>query len=225
MIHELKWINLLQDETSETVGGQVVDSLPSSFFGFDLQTPATSVYSPNEAEDPLTSECKPLEKLNIFLESRDVSLLRYPMKIQWEDASERTRSRHIRKANQVVDAVLDEVAPNQSDQLWKSLAASKSLDQHPVNNNDERVDEVLMEALAECYRNASNWRTRRQILSIMADTVSYKALKKWIPNLTIEVSVQRSKKTYPDRRQRCGTITEVFPDKNGCITDSIRSLS
>ena len=52
-----------------------------------------------------------------------------------------------------------------------------------VNDNDERVDEVLMEALAECYRSASNWRTRRQILSIMADKVSYKALK-WIPNLT-----------------------------------------
>ena len=50
------------------------------------------------------------------------------MKIQWEDARERTRRRHIRKANQVVDAVLDEVAPNQSDRLWKSLVASKSFD-------------------------------------------------------------------------------------------------
>ena len=30
-----------------------------------------------------------------------------------------------------------------------------------------------------------------------------------------EVSVQRSKKTYPDRRQRGCTITAVFPHKNG----------
>ena len=30
-----------------------------------------------------------------------------------------------------------------------------------------------------------------------------------------EVSIQRSKKTYPDRRQRCCTITAVFPHKNG----------
>ena len=30
-----------------------------------------------------------------------------------------------------------------------------------------------------------------------------------------EVSVQRSKKTYPDRRQRFCTITSVFTDKNG----------
>ena len=150
----------------------MADSTPSSFFGFDLQTPATGVYSPNEAEDPLTSECKPLEKLNTFLEIGDVSSVRYPMKIQWEDASKRTRHHHIRKANQVVDAVLDEVAPNQSDQLWKSLFVSKSLDQHPVNDIAKRIDEVLMEASAECYRNASNWQTRRQILSIVADKVS-----------------------------------------------------
>ena len=41
-----------------------------------------------------------------------------------------------------------------------------------------------MEALAECYRNADNWQTRRQLLSIMADKVSHKTLQKWIPNLT-----------------------------------------
>ena len=41
-----------------------------------------------------------------------------------------------------------------------------------------------MQALAECYRNANNWQTGRQILSIMADKVSHKALQKWIPNLT-----------------------------------------
>ena len=58
------------------------------------------------------------------------------------------------------------------------------MDQHPVNDNDERVDEVLMEALAEYYKNASNWQTRRQILFVMADKVSYKAPKKWIPNMT-----------------------------------------
>ena len=80
--------------------------------------------------------------------------------------------------------MLDEVAPNQSDQLWQSLVTSKSFGQHPFNDDEEREDEVLMQALAECYRNANNWQTRRQILSIMADKVSYKALHKWIPNLT-----------------------------------------
>ena len=110
--------------------------------------------------------------------------MRFPLTTQWEEASERTRHCHLCKANQAVDAVLEEVAPNQSGQLWKSLVASKSSDENPSGNERKPVDEVLMEALAECYRNASNRQTRRQILSIMADKVSFKTLKKQIPNLT-----------------------------------------
>ena len=171
----------------------VAESTPSSLFHLDpqtsatsvfSQTPGTSVYSPTDVDDPLTQEWKPLEKLNSFLESRDISPVRHPMKTQWEEASERTKRRHTRKAKQAVDAVLEEVAPNQSDQLWQSLATSKSLGQHPFSDDEERADEVLMQALAECYRNANNWQTRRQILSIMADKVSYKALQRWIPILT-----------------------------------------
>ena len=93
--------------------------------------------------------------------------MRFPLTTQWEEASERKRRRHLCKVNQAVDAVLEEVAPNQSGQLWKSLVASKSSDENPSGNEHEPVDEVLMEALAECYRNASNWQPRRQILSLI----------------------------------------------------------
>ena len=83
------------------------------------------------------------------------------MKTQWEEASEQTKPCHTRKAKQAVDAVLDELAPNQSDQLWESLVTSKSLGQHPFSMDDEEhTDEVLMQALAECYKNANNWQTR-----------------------------------------------------------------
>lgn len=178
-----------------TAVNPVAESTPSSLFFLDpqtpatiasafSQTPATSVYSPTDVDDPLTPECKPLEKLNSFLESRDISPVRYPMKTQWEEASERIKRRNTRKAKQAVDAVLDELAPNQSDQLWQALVSSKSLGQHPFSDDEERADEVLMQALAECYRNANNGQTRRQILSIMADKASYKALQRWIPNLT-----------------------------------------
>ena len=167
--------------TSESSVGE---GTPSSLFLNDPQTPATSVYSPTDVDDPLTSEWKPLEKLNSFLESMDISPLRHPMKTQWEEASERTKRHHTRKGKQAVDAVLDEVAPNQSGQLWQSLVTSESFGQHPFDDDEEHEDEVLMQALAECYRNTNNWQTRRQILSIMADKVSYKALQKWIPNLT-----------------------------------------
>ena len=51
--------------------------------------------------------------------------MRYPLKTQWEEASKRTRRRHLRKAKEAVVAVLEEVAPNQCQQLWQSLVASK----------------------------------------------------------------------------------------------------
>ena len=69
----------------------MAESTPSSLFLIDpqtsatsvvSQTPATSVYSPTDVDDPLTSEWKPLEKLNSFSESRDIGPVRHPMKTQ-----------------------------------------------------------------------------------------------------------------------------------------------
>ena len=85
--------------------------------------------------------------LNTFLETRDISPVRFPLTTQWEEASERTKRRHLRRANQAVETVLEEVAPNQSGQLWKSLVASKSSDENRSGNEREPVGEVLMEAL------------------------------------------------------------------------------
>ena len=46
------------------------------------------------------------------------------------------------------------------------------------------MDFTLLDALAECYNNADHWSTRRQILSIIVDKVSYKELQRWIPDLS-----------------------------------------
>ena len=115
----------------------MAESTPSSFPYLELQTPATSIYSPNEANKHVKQECKPLEMLNTFLETRHISPVRFPLTTQWEEASERTRRRHLCKANHAVNAVLEEVTPNQSGQLWKPLVASKSSDENPSGN--ERV--------------------------------------------------------------------------------------
>lgn len=100
------------------------------------------------------------------------------LSVPWLDASDRTRRRHTRKAKHAVQAVLEEVAPSQSEELWYSVVNAMS------SEKDNNVDEVLLGALAECYYNASSWDARRQILSIMSDKVSFSELKKWIPELT-----------------------------------------
>ena len=76
----------------------------------------------------------------------------------------------------MVEACLEEIAPNDSDMLFHSLYES--------SESDSTVDSALLKALAECYNNAQHWSTRRQVLSIMADQVTFKQLKHFIPSLT-----------------------------------------
>ena len=78
---------------------------------------------------------------------------------------------------QVVFATLDEIAPNNSDPLLIAVK-ERQLD------DDGSTDYFLLEALAECYENATHWSSPRQILSIFADKVSFKTIQKWIPNIT-----------------------------------------
>ena len=53
----------------------------------------------------------------------------------------------------------------------------------------------MISALAECYRAADSWETRRQILSIMADKLTLNQLRYWIPDL--------SQYRFTEARHRC----------------------
>ena len=165
-----------------------------------FETPGGSLYSPSLEDTYITCTpvprarariavregSSPLEKMNQFLESKDVSPVRHPVSVPWSEASSRTRRRHVRKARQAVGAVLEEIAPHQSAHLWKTLVSYKSLEAQDSSSDTEDgdVDQVLLAALAECYMNASTWQARRQILSIVADKLQFRTVKRWIPDLT-----------------------------------------
>ena len=101
----------------------------------------------------------PLQKMKEFLESKDISPVRYPATVPWSEASARTRRRHLRKARQAVGAVLEEVALHQSRQLWKTLTTYHSLEHEDSSCSEEGADidvgEVLVSTLADCYNNSS----------------------------------------------------------------------
>ena len=118
----------------------------------------------------------PQDLLNKFLIAKDVSPIKHSLTIPWKEASERTKRGYIRTAKQVVEACLEEIAPNDSDMLFHSLYES--------SESDSTVDSALLKALAECYNNAQHWSTRRQVLSIMVDQVTFKQLKHFIPSLS-----------------------------------------
>lgn len=94
----------------------------------------------------------------------------------WDEASARTKRLHTRRARQVIDACLEEIAPQEKHNLLRIVCESQ--------NTSENIDPILLEALVECYSNADHWGTRRQILSIIAGKVSFKDLQVCIPDLT-----------------------------------------
>ena len=155
----------------------IAASTPCSVVAHDLLEQETSLYLPStllEETETSTTGMKseePIVHLNSFLRSRDVSPIRYTLKTPWNDASGRTRRLHERKAKLAVLAVLGEIAPNDLDLLWESIMSSK---QNETGNHtcSSGLDKELMYTLANCYKNANEWDSRRQILSIMAGKVS-----------------------------------------------------
>ena len=88
----------------------------------NAETPL-SVYQPSECfttpfRDDLVDVTSTLkEKFNSSLASRGVSLIRYTMVTPQEEAAERTKRFHIRKARKVVIAASEEIVPYSAEVL------------------------------------------------------------------------------------------------------------
>ena len=118
----------------------------------------------------------PKDILNKFLLAKDVSPINHSLATPWDEASERTKRGYIRTAKQVVNACLEEIAPNDTEILFQSL--------YKESKSDSTVDSALLKVLAECYNNAEHWSIERQILSIVVDQATFEQLKRFIPDLT-----------------------------------------
>ena len=94
----------------------------------------------------------------------------------------------MRKAGQGLSTLLQDIAPSDSGSLFKAVYSSGVIQRTLQCNGEEAtsssVDETMMSALAECYRAADSWETRRQVLSIMADKLTLNQLRHWIPDLS-----------------------------------------
>ncbi|KAL9974336.1 hypothetical protein ACROYT_G011360 [Oculina patagonica] len=189
-------VNLVYQEISTVTDQSHFTSTPftearSSMFS-QADTPFGSLYLPSDTEslDDTCQDRTPVDRsrsaLNDFLASRDISPIRSSLRTTWDDVGERTKRYYVKKASEAVAASLEVIAGEDSDKLWDKLVSSKAMNQHfpSTSLETEKVDSVLLESLAECYNSATQWDTRRQILSIMVDKISFKSLQRWIPNLT-----------------------------------------
>ena len=154
------------------------DNSPSSEeISFD-STPATTNHEP---------KFKTTDPLNDYLRARGISPTRSRLQRPWEEASKRTRRYNVRKAGQGLSTLVQDIAPSDSGSLFKAVYSSGAIQRTLQCNGEEvtssSVDETMMNALAECYRAADSWETRRQILAIMADKLTLN-LQHWIPDLS-----------------------------------------
>lgn len=138
----------------------------------ELDTSYIEDYSSAEAINKST----PIEKLNGYLASTDISPVRHTLTVPWEEVSERTKRHYVRKGREVVNACLEEIVPGESAAVLDCLVKDKL-----ANKTDYNLAEALN---CKYFQNSCHWGTRRQILSIIANKVSFKELKMWIPDLT-----------------------------------------
>ena len=130
------------------------------------------------------SSVKQRAKLNEFLRSCNVDTIE-PWRKRWQNISTATKKRHVSKTSSFVAAALNVIAPGDADELWTALKASNSVEKALQTNELETPeDRKYLEALALSYENASTWETRRQILSVLADKVTFKKIQSYIPGLT-----------------------------------------
>ena len=155
-------------------------TLEESLFVSDQSNDSDEISSDGEVEEPGEQHSR-RQHLNRFLESCNILKLTQPKK-RWKEAGARTRGNRVKKAKDVIVAALDVIAPGDAALLWDALQLSMLVDNEL--GCEESVDGKYLDALAETYKNASSWDTRRQVLSIMADLVPFKRLQRYLPGVT-----------------------------------------
>lgn len=145
---------------------------------------STASSSSDKIEPSYSSNTARRQKLNVFLEECGIEPLERPWR-DWENITERTRERYLQQTSEIVSSVIGVISPANAPRLWKALQSSNIVNSMLGVGEISHPSEVAyLEVLAEAYKKASSWDTRRQVLSIMAGVASFKAISEFIPGLT-----------------------------------------
>ena len=123
-----------------------------------------------------------LEAVNKLLSLDGHAPLNRTLQVSWVDASEKTKRFYTSKMSEVINTVLELVAPNDAGLLWRSLKESTEINKRydePLSSESS-----LLMALVESYKQASHHSTRKQILSVIAEKLSFSDLEQLIPGLS-----------------------------------------
>jgi hypothetical protein len=150
-----------------------------------------SIFSPDTASttssscdvtDVSSSLIARRKKLNEYLEACNIHPLKRPMS-DWDQTSERTQERYIQKTCEIVSSVLNDISSTNAPHLWKGLQTSGRMNK-AFGLSHQPAEKAYLEALAEAYKTADSWDTRRQVLSTMSDVANFNVISEYIPGLT-----------------------------------------
>lgn len=146
-----------------------------------------SSYGDQSQSSGMSSEFQPSQEvrdrkraaLDNFLALCDHSPVKSTLSSNWEDSSSRSRQSYLCKLEQVIESAASVLAPDEPEQLQSAYFQANQLAIIP-----EAKGQQLLEALAQSYNSVNSWDSRRQILSVMADTYTLVEIQVFLPTLT-----------------------------------------
>ena len=171
--------SLSSDSLTEAFDQLTIRDDPSVLLSECGSTGSTTSSSDTKDRNPALQR----KKLNEFLSvcGRSDVPIGQPKK-KWQNMSMRARKTHVTKAASAIVSALEVITPGDAGSLWKAVQSSHIVEEKLGVQSP--TDQKYLEALAETFRNAAGWDTRRQVLAIMADLVPLTEFQKFIPGLT-----------------------------------------
>ena len=150
-----------------------------------MDSPCSAESTEDSAEETDASKYEHVEKLqtvNQLLALDGHEPINRTLQVSRVDASERTKRFYTSKMSEVVTTLLELIAPSDAGLLWRSLKESSQINER--YSEPSSSDTSLLTALVESYKQATHNSTRKQILRVMADRLSFKDLEQLIPGLS-----------------------------------------
>ena len=128
-----------------------------------------------------TANFSSLNSLLRKITNGEVSPIRARLHKPIDDVSDTTRRYYKGKSKQVVQTVLECIAPGQSQCLFNEIMRSH----FAISHSSSAADKVLVSKLVLLYSQTESWYSKRQILSLFAQDHTKEELRSMISGLTV----------------------------------------
>lgn len=98
----------------------------------------------------------------------------------FDDLDPRHQAEHTNQAKKIIDEVVRRLCPSAPQQLWKAII-DQEIGQRCSNADNEK--EKLTQSIAKAYLDANQPSDKQQLLSLLADSMSFSDCKQHIPDL------------------------------------------